>query len=121
MALADTIASYSDGTESSEVGTTRYVGQSFTTGNNPFGYSLASISLLGSSGSGYEGNGTLYLYSSAFTGDVSNLASGGDLVTTVTYNSSDQAWDFSGVTLSADTTYHFYIAGDSSYYIKGLK
>jgi hypothetical protein len=117
-ARADTLASSSAGTNYSTIDVDRYVGQSFTTGSNSLGYLLESICLTGyngASGASNAGNGTLYLFSSAYTGLASNLASGSNLVATVTFNSTDSVWDFSSVTLAADTTYYFYIDNASSF------
>jgi hypothetical protein len=95
----------------------RYIGQSFTTSSNVDGYTLGTIYLLDYLGTSRVGNGTLYLYSSLFTDNVSNLASGSGLLATVTYDSTNSCWVFSGVTLSANTTYYFYLDSTSEFQV----
>jgi hypothetical protein len=109
-ANADTLISNLGATSFGNIGISSYYGQSFTTGSSSLGYLLSDITTYSSGTSLAQGGGTIYLYSSAYTGIASNLGTGTDFICSA-YCSSTSAstWSFSDITLLADHTYYFYV------------
>jgi len=113
-ANADTIAAYTDGTNASNGSVssgdfTYCYGQSFTTYADGTDDYLTGIYLL--AGTDHHGSGTLYLFTSAYTGTAGSIASATtNLLGTATWNSSSNVWDFSSssIVLTAGTKYYFY-------------
>jgi hypothetical protein len=123
-ANADTIATYADGTQASNGSMssdtyTFFRGQSFTTYDDGTDDYLTGIYLL--AGTDHHGTGTLYLFTSAYSGTAESLSSATtNLLGTATWNSSSSVWDFSSssIVLTAGTKYYFYYVptGDASYW-----
>jgi hypothetical protein len=115
-ASADVLVSNLAGTTTSNFGSSEFFGQSFTSGSDEHGYTLDTICLLGNNGASHVGNGTLYLYSQAFTGTASNLGTGTGYLATSTYTATgDAGWDFTGIILDPNATYYFYVQPAASF------
>jgi hypothetical protein len=117
-ANADTLISNLGATTSGSYVSSWYYGQSFTTGSNSLGYLLSGITTYSTGSLLAQGGGTIYVFSSQYTGLASDLATTETDLVCSAYCSSltDSSWSFSNISLLADHIYYFYVDPDGATY-----